>query len=41
MSYLERVKAFEALNNKELIEKMASYRNKVKRSGCPGKTENE
>ena len=37
MSYLVRVKAYEALENKELIEKMASYRNKVKRSGCPKK----
>ena len=35
MSYLVHMKAYEALNNKQLIERMASYRNKVKRSGCP------
>lgn len=32
MSYLVRMKAYEALENKELIERMASYRNKVQRS---------
>jgi len=39
MSYLVVIKAFEALENKDLIEKMVSYKNRVKRSGCPKENE--
>lgn len=35
MKLLERIKAYEALNNQELIERMVAYKNRVKRSGCP------
>ena len=39
MSYLVVIKAFEALENKDLIEKMVSYKSRVKRSGCPKENE--